>query len=130
MYGATQRVTLLHPQQHGRIGPQRFQAVIGAHAGREHVDDDIAIIHQHPPTPSHTFDMVRACIGLRMDLFVYAASYCAKLTFVCTRAHHKIIGNAGKRAQIEEQNIFGFFVGGGGNCSARKHKGLRFIGGA
>ncbi len=99
-----------HAHQNWGLAPEFFQVVIGAHFGIEQVDDDIAVIYQHPAILSAPLDAQRYKPFDLFDFFSDIVHDRVKLAIAVGLAYHEEVGDGRYRAQITQDDLFALFV--------------------
>ena len=110
------------------MGPQRLEPVEGAQPGRHNVDDDLAVIDQHPARIGGTLDGARGHAELSPDNFANVRGNRVELPVRWRRADDKVVENGGERAQIEQEGVISLLVVGGGRRGAAESKGTGVCG--
>ena len=94
------------------ISPETSEIVEIAGVAVEKMNDEIAVIEQHPLGGVVAFDADRAAIRARFELFVDLVSDRLNLPLVRAACDNEKFGKAGELAQIEPDDVERLFVGG------------------
>ena len=92
------------------VTPQPFQIVVAALFFDEQMHDHIAIIHQHPTAVGRTLDGKRQLGELFFDQLAHVICQRAELPVTIAVANDKKVRDDGIGTQIQQSNIFCFFV--------------------
>lgn len=92
------------------VTPHAFQIVVGALFFLKEVDDDITVVHEHPAAFGRAFHGEGQLGEAFFDLFADGFGQGTKLTVAVAGADDKVIGDDGIRSQIQQNNVFGFFI--------------------
>ena len=96
--------------------PQLLETVVGAFVRVENVDDHIGVIRDHPLARREAIDRVRLHAVLLAQPVLQIVQDRFQMRFARAGADHEKIGEAGQLAQIERDDVLGFFVRGDGRA--------------
>ena len=88
--------------------PKPFEVVVGASGFRKYMDEEVAIVHQHPVGGIETFQTdgkFPHLFQLLRDLIRNSMS----LTGICRRADDEVIGKGCHLAEVEDTYVGSFF---------------------
>jgi hypothetical protein len=92
-----------------RTGPELIQGIVFSFGSRENVNNHISIVYQHPAALVHTLHVARAYIFFIQFYFnITGDSFYLPLAVAAT--NYKIIGYNGNFADVQQYNIFRFFI--------------------
>lgn len=101
---------LLDAHQHLGSTPQTFQIVVAAFVGQEQMNDDVAVVHQHPAALPRALDREgEACVAF-LHTFADVIHQRFELPVAGTGADDEKVRNDRIRAQVEQDDILGLLV--------------------
>ena len=95
-----------------RVGPEIFQTVQRALFVVEDVNDHVGVIHDDPLARRIAVHGHGRDVMLELEPFLHLPRDRFQMWLGCACADDEIIGERGDAAEIERDDVLGFFVGG------------------
>jgi hypothetical protein len=102
--------------------PEAFQSVVFAGLGRENVDQQVAVIRQHPFGLAVPFDIGGQLAGLMFQAQTDFVADGLHLPLISAGADDEVVGESGDAGEVEDYQVGGLF---GFGCAGGNQPGWR-----
>src|SRR5581483_3963571 len=99
------RGSRLLPHQAGGVGPQPVEVVVAPGLLQKDVDDEVAVVQQHPGSVPQPLGADGPGVALVLELFLDLLGDRAHLAHVSPAGDHEHLGDADDRADIEDERV-------------------------